>query len=106
MAGTVRGNSRDVLARDAAWTLADGSCKDLTGQWTAWEQAYAAAPTFAVRRAALVEPAAVCAGCPITAECGDLAALSGYTGIAAGLGYRNGRPDHARQRHPRTRRTA
>jgi len=26
----VRGISREVLARDAAWSLADGSCKELT----------------------------------------------------------------------------
>lgn len=102
----MRGISREVLARDAAWTLADGTCKDLTAQWTAWEQAYATAPTVAARLAALTEPAAACAGCTISVECADLAELSGYTGIAAGRGYRNGRPDHARQRQPRTRSTA
>jgi len=102
----VRGISREVLARDAAWSLADGSCKDLTIQWTRWEAGYAAAPTAAARRAALVEPAALCAACPIATECADLAELSGYTGIAAGHGYRNGRLDHARQRQPKHRRTA
>jgi hypothetical protein len=102
----VRGVSREVLARDAAWSLADGSCQDLTGQWTRWEATYAASPTAAARRAALTEPAAVCAACPIATECADLAELSGYTGIAAGQGYRNGRLDHSRQRHPKQRRTA
>ncbi|WP_295698128.1 hypothetical protein [Lapillicoccus sp.] len=43
----MRGVSREVLARDAAWTLADGNCKDLTTRWTAWEGAYAAAPSLA-----------------------------------------------------------
>jgi hypothetical protein len=71
-----------------------------------WEDTYAAALTQAGRLAALAEPAAVCAGCPITVECADLAGLSGYTGIAAGEGYRNGRLDHARARSPRERRTA
>ena len=102
----MRGISREVLARDAAWSLADGACKDLTTEWGQWENMYAAALTQAARLATLTEPAAVCAGCLITAECADLAELSGYTGIAAGEGYRNGRPDLARQRHPRQRRTA
>ncbi|MBK9102963.1 MAG: hypothetical protein IPM90_16230 [Austwickia sp.] len=31
----MRGISREVLARDAAWSLADGACKDLTAQWAA-----------------------------------------------------------------------
>ncbi len=57
-------------------------------------------------QAALTEAATVCAACPISAECADLAELSGYTGIAAGQGYRNGRIDRARQRQPRQRRTA
>ena len=51
----MRGISRDVLARDAAWILADGACKDLTTQWTAWENTYAAAPTTAARAAALTD---------------------------------------------------
>lgn len=101
----MRGISREVLARDAAWTLADGTCKDLTTAWSDWEARYAAAPTVAARRAALTEPAAVCDGCPIRAECGELAELSLYTGIADGRGYRNGHPDNGRLRAPfRTRR--
>ena len=102
----MRGISREVLARDAAWSLADGSCKDLTVEWARWEATYAAAVTAAARQAALVEPAALCAACPVATECADLAELSGYTGIAAGQGYRNGRLDHARRRHARQRRTA
>ena len=102
----MRDISREVLARDAAWSLADGACRDLTVQWARWEDTYAVAVTRAARLAALAEPASVCAGCPISAECADLAGLSGYTGIAAGEGYRNGRLDHARVRAPRERRTA
>ena len=102
----MRGISREVLARDAAWSLADGSCKDLTVEWARWEATYAASLTTAARQAALVGPAALCGACPIAKECADLAELSGYTGIAAGQGYRNGRLDLARQRHPRQRRTA
>ncbi len=104
--GPVRGISREVLARDAAWSLADGACKDLTIEWSRWENTFAAALTQAARLAALAAPAAVCAGCLITDECADLAELSSYTGIAAGQGYRDGRPDLARQRHPRQTRTA
>lgn len=89
----MRGISRDVLARDAAWTLADGNCKDLTAQWAAWEHTYATAVTTTARALALAAPAAVCTGCPITAECADLARLAGYTGIAGSRAYRNGRPD-------------
>ncbi len=102
----MRGVSREVLARDAAWSLGDGSCKDLTVEWARWEATYAAAVTSSTRHAALVGPAAVCAGCPIAVECADLAELSGYTGIAAGHGYRNGRLDHGRLRHPKQRRMA
>lgn len=102
----MRGISREVLARDAAWSLADGSCKDLTIEWTRWEATYAAAPTLSARLTALVDPAALCVACPIVSECADLAELSGYTGIAAGQGYRNGRLDHAHRRHPKRRRTA
>ena len=104
--GPVRGISREVLARDAAWSLADGACKDLTIEWSRWENTFAAALTQAARLAALAAPAAVCAGCLITDECADLAELSSYTGIAAGQGYRDGRPDLARQRNPGQRRTA
>jgi hypothetical protein len=78
----VRDISRKALARDAAWTLDDGNCKELTQQWAAWENAYLAAQAIADRARQLVEPAAVCAQCPITTECADLAQLSGYTGIA------------------------
>jgi len=89
----VRGISREVLARDAAWTLADGACRDLTTTWSTWERRYAAAITTAARVATLAEPAAMCGRCPISAECADLAQLSGYTGIAGGRAFRNGRPD-------------
>ncbi len=102
----MRGISREVVARDAAWSLADGNCKELTTAWASWESRYAAALTTSARLAALTEPAAVCVTCPITIECADLAELSGYTGIAAGQGYRNGRPDQARRRHPKQRRSA
>ena len=102
----MRGVSREVLARDAAWSLADGSCKDLTVEWARWEATYAASLTPAARQAALMEPSALCADCPIAVECADLAGLSGYTGIAAAHGYRNGRLDGARARTTKQRRTA
>lgn len=92
----MRGISREVLARDAAWTLADGDCKDLTDKWSTWEHTYATAVTTASRAAALAVPAKVCAGCPITTECADLARLSGYTGIAGGVALRNGAIDRLR----------
>ncbi|HOF64461.1 MAG TPA: hypothetical protein PLX68_12805 [Dermatophilaceae bacterium] len=102
----MRGISREVLARDAAWSLADGNCKDLTVEWAGWEATYAAAATTSARLAALEKPTAVCAACPIAVECADLAVLSSYTGVAAGKGYRNGHLDHARHRRPKQRRTA
>jgi hypothetical protein len=89
----VRGISREALARDTAWALADGACKDLTTTWSTWEQRYAAAITTAARAATLAEPRSICDRCPISAECADLAQLSGYTGIAGGRAFRNGRPD-------------
>lgn len=81
----MRGISRDVLARDAAWSLADGSCKDLTVEWARWETGYATSLTAAARLAARGEPAAVCAACPIATECADLAELSGYTVLSVAL---------------------
>lgn len=63
-------------------------------------------PPSPTRLAALAGPTAVCSACLITAECAELAELSGYTGIAAGEGYRNGRPHLGRHRHPKQRRTA
>ena len=93
-----RGISREVLARNAVWTLADGACKDMTIRWSTWEDGYLRADALPDRAVAVVDAAAVCAGCSIVAECADLAALSRYTGIAAGRGYRNGRPDTYRQR--------
>lgn len=104
----MRGISRDVLARDAAWNLADGNCKNLTERWAAWENAYLAAQSVADRARILIDPAAVCDDCPIAVECRDLAELSGYTGIAGGRGYRNGQVDTYRIRDPftKTRRTA
>lgn len=81
----MRGVSRDVLARGAAWSVADGSCKDLTIEWSRWEALYAASPTAAARQAALTEPAAVCDACPIATECADLAELSGYTVLSVAL---------------------
>ena len=89
----MRGISREVLARDAAWTLADGNCKGMAARWGTWEQIYLAAPAVADRARALIAPAEICAGCPIITECADLAELSGYTGIAGGRAYRNGRED-------------
>ncbi|MGI9157964.1 MAG: hypothetical protein ACR2FG_15260 [Marmoricola sp.] len=74
---TVRGISREVLARDMARALADGACKDRTGDSTGWETTYAAARSRKARVDALVEPAAVCAACLITTECADLAMLTG-----------------------------
>lgn len=95
----MRGISREVLSRDAAWTLANGDCKDLTTTWSTWEQSYAAAGNTAAREAVLAEPSQVCHGCPIRAECADLARLTLYTGIAGGRAFRNGRPDRLRTSH-------
>ena len=39
----MRDISRKALARDAAWTLADGNCKGMAARWGAWERTYLAA---------------------------------------------------------------
>lgn len=96
----MRDISRQILARDAAWTLADGSCKELTLSWARWENAYLAASTVEDRARIFLTPAAVCDECPIVTECADLAELSGYTGIAGGRPYRNGRLDTYRAPDP------
>ena len=99
----MRDISRKALARDAAWTLVDGNCKGMAARWGAWERTYLAADAIDDRTRALLAPGQVCCLCPIVAECADLAQLSGYTGIAAGIGYRNGAPDTYRTRDPFTR---
>lgn len=96
----MRDMSREVLARDAAWSLADGNCKGMAAEWGAWEGTYLAADAIDDRARTLLAPSAICAGCPIITECADLAVLSGYTGIAGGRAYRNGRPDTYRLRRP------
>ncbi|WP_289017596.1 hypothetical protein [uncultured Ornithinimicrobium sp.] len=96
----MRGISREVLARDAAWSLAEGNCKGMAARWGRWERNYLTAEAVDDRARVLIAPAEVCAGCPIVAECADLAELSEYTGIAGGRAYRNGREDTYRLRDP------
>ena len=90
----IRGISREVLARDAAWSLANGACKDLTARWAAWEQAYLSAEALHDRAIALVAPAEICSTGPITAECADQAQRSTYTAIACAPNSRNSPPDN------------
>lgn len=89
----MRAIDREVLARDATWTLDDGACKELTTTWSQWEKSYSGAGNAAGRAVVLREANAICGVCPITTECADLAQLIRYTGIAAGRAYVNGRPD-------------
>lgn len=106
----MKDTSRQVLARHAAWTLGEGNCKGMAARWGRWERNYLAADAVNDRARALLAPAEVCSGCPSIAECADLAELSGYTGIAGGRAYRNGREDTYRLPDPhkprRTRKTA
>lgn len=106
----MRAISREVLARDAAWSLVDGNCKGMAARWGRWERNYLEAEDVDDRARALLAPAQVCGGCPILAECADLAELSEYTGIAGGRAYRNGREDTYRLPDPhkprRNRKTA
>ncbi len=85
--------SRTALARDAAFHLGDGACKDLTLEWSRWEDIHADAATAAARDAALQQAVSVCERCAVTRGCADQAQLTAYTGIAAGQPYRNGRLD-------------
>lgn len=96
----MRDISREVRARDAAWTLADGNCKGLATSWGRWEKAYLDAETIDDRARSLLAAAEVCAECPIVSQCVDLAELSRYTGIAGGRPYRNGRLDTYSVRDP------
>lgn len=61
----MRDMSREVLARDAAWSLADGNCKGMAAEWGAWERTYLAADAIDDRARTLLAPSAICAGCPI-----------------------------------------
>lgn len=89
----MRDTSRQVLARHAARTLGEGNCKGMADRWSRWESNYLDAEDVDDRARALIAPAEVCVGCPSITECADLAELSGYTGIAGGRAYRNGRED-------------
>lgn len=85
--------AREVLASNSALELPDGSCKELTEQWAAWERLYRV-ETYDARRAALEAASAVCAGCPVMDACRELAEVSRYTGLAAGEPYRHGTVVH------------
>lgn len=83
---------RDAVASGMAITLPDGACKELTVEWARWE-ATRHVPTPQPERQAAVDAAAgVCGTCQVIDECRELAEVSRYTGFAAGLPYRNGRP--------------
>lgn len=85
--------SREQLSQHAALALDEAACKELATEWGAWETTYLTARSPSDRAAALAEPGLVCASCPCTAGCIDLARLNEYTGIVAGVGYRNGAPN-------------
>ncbi len=86
---------REALASNSALELPVGSCKDLTAQWAAWEMVYLVANEDA-RREALQTASAVCSVCPILDACREHAAVSRYTGLAAGNPYREGLVVHRR----------
>ena len=82
---------RTALAQEVIYDAPDGACKELAAEWGRWEGAYAATQVRAARWAALSEPVRICAGCSIVVECAQIAALTHYTGFAAGQPYINGR---------------
>lgn len=80
-----------VLAQELSWDLADAACKHLTGWWTARERAHATGDDPALRDEALREITGVCVTCSEIAACALRAETDGYTGLAAGSAYLNGR---------------
>ena len=110
-----RALSRTALARQVSAEIREAACDGMSVEWTVWEAMHDAAETSEEARAAASEAIAVCdvgvdgEGCPERARCALRAQLDGYTGLAAGGAWLNGRQvaiDHEQTSRRRSRRTA
>lgn len=81
-----------MLARNAAASLVAAACKDRWRLWNAQEEEHSNASTQKEAQQAADPLLAVCAECPITAQCHAWAQVDQYTGIAAGTAWLNGKP--------------
>ena len=79
--------SRRVLAQQVANVIArtgSAACRGRGQWWSEREAEHAAATTRSAAVAAAAPAMELCARCPITASCTELAALDQYTGLAGG----------------------
>lgn len=93
---------KEVLAQAAAARLTGAACAGQGETWDLQEQMHAVAGSQAKAWAAAEPLVAICARCPIVAECCEWALVDEYTGIAAGAAWVNGveKPAHWIHRHP------
>lgn len=85
-------SSRRTLARDAAARLVAAACREQGRLWDKGETEYETATTDREARDAVEPLVAVCASCPVPAECQRWASIDRYTGVAGGLVWHNGTP--------------
>ncbi len=80
-----------VLAAAAASALYAAACKEERVLWDEHERAHGQALTPAVAARAAQPLLEVCASCPVKPACQAWAEVDGYTGIAAGAAFVNGK---------------
>ena len=94
--------NKEALAQAASVRLVAAACAGQGKKWKQQEQLHSAAGSQAKAWSAAEPLVAVCAGCPIVAECRMWAEADDYTGIAAGSAWVKGveKPAHWIPRHP------
>lgn len=88
----MRGISREVLARNLAAELGAARCRGRRDFWNEHEQAWAMVLKRRDAEEAAAPALALCEDCPVLELCAAWAAVDRYTGLAAGLMWRAGRP--------------
>ncbi len=83
------------FARELAAVLSQAACAGRGVWWSRQEQLHAAAstPTAAARAADVA--LALCAQCPASRGCRELAVVDRYSGLSAGAVYINGTAHHS-----------
>lgn len=77
----------------------DAACAGRANLWSEGEAAWARARSAAVAYEVLKPLFSLCSVCPVRLECEEWAAAEHYSGVAAGMVWRNGRPmGHVRVR--------
>jgi hypothetical protein len=93
----VRGISREVLARNLAAQLGAATCRGRRDFWNEHERAWSMQLKRRDAEEAAAPALALCDDCPVLEVCAAWAATDRYTGLAAGLMWRCGRPRSIRR---------